>query len=121
MRVEGGKGDGYRGTEGEGLVRQVVAPGEPAAFGPVRGRQDGRDGGVVGGVPVHTAAVMMAAVLGVTPSMHASSPALLVPVLEVMRGSLSARGRAATAAGPPATGASPERYAARSSGRRATA
>ena len=34
-------------------MRKVVAHGERAAFGPVRGRQDGRDGGVVRGVPVH--------------------------------------------------------------------
>ena len=52
--LEGGNGaGGYRGSGGEGLVRKVVAHGEPAAFGPVRGRQDGRDGGVVLGVPVH--------------------------------------------------------------------
>ena len=215
--LEGGNGaGGYRGSGGEGLARNVVAHGEPAAFGPVRGRQDGRDGGVVRGVPSRparrpgpvgtpsraagpsrprsrrgpgaslrglpgvrgpssTAAVMMAAVLGVTPSMRARSPALswgractaphssstasavrprlgpariasssaslsvftpccsrrsratrpaargLVPVLEVMRGRLSGRGRAATAAGRPATGASPGISAARSPGRRATA
>ena len=34
-------------------MRKVVAHGEPSAFGPVRDRQDGRDGGVVRGVPVY--------------------------------------------------------------------
>ena len=57
------------------------------------GRQDGHDGGVAGGVPVSG----------------------------VMRGRLSVRGHAATAAVPPATGAWPGRSAARSPGRRATA
>ena len=46
--LEGGNGaGGYRGSGDEGLVRKVDAHGEPAALGPVRGRQDGRDGGVV--------------------------------------------------------------------------
>ena len=47
-------GRGHEGVlteeDGEGLVRKVVARGEPAAFGPVRRRQEGRDGGVVRGV-----------------------------------------------------------------------
>ena len=51
----------------------------------------------------------------------ARGPRGSVPVLEVMCGRLSARGRAATAAGPPASGASPGRSAARSPGWRATA
>ena len=52
--LKGGNGAGGIAVPGgEGLVRKVVAHGEPAAFGPVRDRQDGRDGGVVRGVPVH--------------------------------------------------------------------
>ena len=94
-RSDGGGGEVYaRGGRG-GVDCGGVAGAEDDgdAVDVVHGRQEGREGGVVRGVPVHG----------------------------VMRGRLSGRGRAATAAGPPATGAWPGRSAARSPGWRATA
>ncbi len=94
-------------------------------------RQDGRDGGVVRGVPVHgvgaaprrpsagVVVVWRAGPLQPRATVGINGRASRFPVRGVMRG--SARGRAATAAVPPATGASPGRSAAPSPGRRATA
>ena len=146
-RVRVGRGhEGRSDGEWRGLRPRRLRCGDAAgaegggdAVDVVRGRQDGRDGGVVRGVAVHgvggaarrrSAGVIVVRQAGRLPRGAGGRPratagincgASRFPVRRVMRGRLSARGRAATAAGPPATGASPGRSAARSPGRRATA
>ena len=127
---------GGRGGVGGG---DAAGAGDGDAVEVVRGRQDGRDVGVVRGVPVHgvgaaprrpSAGVVVVGRAGPLARGAGGRPRATVgvncrasrfPVRGVMRGRLSGRGLDATAGGPPATGASPGRSAARSPGRRATA
>ena len=127
------------GRGGVGCGDAAGAEGEGDAVDVVRGRQDGRDVGIVRGVPVHgvgaapgrpSAGVVVVGRAGPLQRGAGGRPRATIgincgvsrfAVRRVMRGRLSGRWRAATAGVPPATGASPGRSASRSPGRRATA